>query len=105
MNSVGQLQLNNVRVRGIEIGYPIKADYNIGDNLNTDMITISKLSRNLGPTPISMSGTVNTRPTPAQLNVQLKASNASFSEMASLARAFGVACNLGTQVGGSLNSG
>jgi len=104
MNSVGQLQLNNVRVRGIEIGYPIKADYNIGDNLNTDIITISKLNLNLGPTPISMSGTVNTRPTPAQLNVQLKASNASLSEMARLAGAFGVAFNPGTQVAGTLNT-
>jgi len=104
MSSTGTLQLNNVRVRGIDIGYPIKADYNIGDNLNTDVITISKLNLNLGPTPIGMTGTVNTRPTPAQLNVQVKASNASISEMARLAGAFGVAFNPGTQVAGTLNA-
>ena len=104
MNSTGTLELNNVRVRGIDIGYPIKADYNIGDNLNTDVITISKLNLNLGPTPISMNGTVNTRPTPAQLNVQVKASNASISELARLAGAFGVAFNPGTQVAGTLNA-
>lgn len=104
MNSTGTLELNNVRVRGIDIGYPIKADYNIGDNLNTDVITISKLNLNLGPTPIGMTGTLNTRPNPAQLNVQVKASNASISELARLAGAFGVAFNPGTQVAGTLNA-
>ena len=104
MNSVGQLELDNVRIRGVEIGYPIKADYNLGDNLNTDVITISKLNLNLGPTPISLTGSVNTRPTPAQLNVQVKASNASISELARLAGAFGVAFNPGTQVAGNLNA-
>ncbi|HVH87481.1 MAG TPA: AsmA family protein, partial [Terriglobales bacterium] len=79
MNSDGNLQLNNVRVKGIEIGYPIKADYNISDNLNTDIVKIAKLDVNLGPTPISLTGEVNTRPTPAQLNVQLKANNASIT--------------------------
>ena len=104
MNSTGNLELNNVRIKGVDIGYPIKADYNIADNLNSDVINISKLNLNLGPTPISMSGTVNTRPTPAQLNVQLKASNASISELARLAGAFGVAFNPGTQVAGTLNA-
>jgi len=104
MNSTGTLELNNVRIRGTEIGYPIKADYNIGDNLNTDVITISKLNLNLGPTPISVNGSINTRPTPAQLNVQVKASNASLSELARLAGAFGVAFNPGTQVAGTLNA-
>src|SRR5437868_14909456 len=104
MNSTGTLELNNVRIRGTEIGYPIKADYNIGDNLNTDVITISKLNLNLGPTPISINGSVNTRPTPAQLNVHVKASNASLSELARLAGAFGVAFNPGTQVAGTLNA-
>jgi len=104
MNSTGNLELNNVRVRGVEIGYPIKADYNISDNLNTDIIRISKLNLNLGPTPISMSGEVNTKATPAQLNVQVRASNASISELARLAGAFGVAFNPGTQVAGNLNA-
>ena len=104
MNSTGNLQLDNVRIKGVDVGYLIKADYNIADNLNTDVINISKLNLNLGPTPISISGTVNTRPTPAQLNVQLKASNASITELARLAGAFGVAFNPGTQVGGVLNA-
>ena len=104
MNSTGNLELNNVRVKGIEIGYPIKADFNISDNLSTDVIKIAKLNVNLGPTPISLTGEVNTHPTPAQLNVQLKANNASITELAKLAGAFGVAFNPGMQAAGTLNT-
>ncbi|HWC15999.1 MAG TPA: AsmA-like C-terminal region-containing protein, partial [Terriglobales bacterium] len=104
MNSTGNLELNNVRVKGTEIGYPIKADFNVGDDLNSDVIKIAKLNVNLGPTPISLTGEVNTRPTPAQLNVQLKANNASITELAKLAGAFGVAFNPGMQVAGTLNT-
>ena len=104
MSSVGNIQLNNVRIKGVEIGYPIKADYNISDNLNSDVIKISKCDVNLGPTPISISGELNSHPTPAQLNVQVKASNASITELAKLAGAFGVAFNPGMQVAGNLNT-
>ncbi|MBV9146285.1 MAG: AsmA family protein, partial [Acidobacteria bacterium] len=104
MQSAGNIELNNVRVKGVEIGYPIKADYDVSDNLNTDVIKISKMNVNFGPTPISLSGELNTRPTPAQLNVQVKASNASISELAKLAGAFGVAFNPGMEVAGTLNA-
>src|SRR4051794_34763476 len=104
MSSDGNLQLNNVRVKGIEVGYPIKADYNISDNLSNDVIKISKLNLNLGPTPIRLTGEVNTKPTPGQLNVQLKSDNASITELAKLAGAFGVAFNPGMQVAGTLNT-
>lgn len=104
MNSTGNIELNNVRVKGIEIGYPIKADYNISDNLNNDVIKISKLNLDLGPTPISITGEVNSRPTPAQLDAQVKANNASISELAKLAGAFGVAFNPGMQVAGTMNA-
>lgn len=104
MSSDGNLELNNVRVHGVDIGYPIKADYNIGDNLNSDVIKISKLHVNFGPTPIDVSGEVNSRPVPAQINLQVKANNASITELAKLAAAFGVAFNPGMQVAGALNA-
>jgi len=104
MGSAGKIELSNVRVKGIEIGYPIKADYDISDNLNSDVIKISKLNLNLGPTPISVTGEFNSRPTPAQLDVQVKASNASISELAKLAGAFGVAFNPGMEVAGTMNA-
>ena len=104
MNSDGNIELANVRVKGIEIGYPIKANYNISDDLNSDVIKIAKLDVNLGPTPISITGELNSRPTPAQLDMQVKASNASISELAKLAGAFGVAFNPGMEVAGTLNA-
>jgi len=104
MSSDGNLQLNNVKVRGVDIGYPIKADYNIADNLNSDVIKISKLNINFGPTPINLSGDVNTGPTPAQINLQVKTNKASITELAKLAGAFGVAFNPGMQVAGTLNT-
>jgi len=104
MSSDGNLQLNNVQVRGIDIGYPIKADYNIAHDLNNDVIKISKLNVNFGPTPINIAGDVNTRPTPAQINLQVKTHNASITELARLAGAFGVAFNPGMQVAGTLNT-
>src|SRR5581483_3797368 len=76
MASTGNLELNNVRIKGVEIGYPIKANYSVADDLNTDIIKIDKMNVNFGPTPISLTGEVNTKPTPAQLDVQLKANNA-----------------------------
>src|SRR5579859_6612765 len=104
MNSAGNVELSNVRVKGVEIGYPIKADYDIADNLNSDVIKISKLNVNFGPTPLSVTGEVNSHPTPAQLNLQVKANNASISELAKLAGAFGVAFNPGMQVAGTVNA-
>ena len=104
MGSAGNIELSNVRVKGIEIGYPIKADYDITDNLNTDVIKISKMNVNFGPTPISVTGTYNSHPTPAQLDLQVKANNASISELAKLAGAFGVAFNPGMQIAGTMNA-
>jgi AsmA protein len=102
--SEGVLTLNEARVRGTAIGYPIDADYRLTDNLNTDVINISKGDIKLGGTPFSLTGTLDTSSTPAQLDVQLKAANASLSELARLASAFGVAFNPGMQVAGNLNA-
>lgn len=104
MSSTGNIDLTGVRVKGVDIGYPIKTDYDVSDDLNNDLIKISKANINFGPTPISITGELNAHPTPAQLNVQVKASNASISELAKLAGAFGVAFNPGTQVAGTLNA-
>ncbi len=104
MSSAGNLELNDVSIRGVNVGYPIKANYDVADNLNTDVIKISKADINLGPTPISITGEMNSHSTPAQLDVHLKANNASITELAKLAGAFGVAFNPGTQVAGTINA-
>ena len=58
----------------------------------------------LGATPLEISGTVNTKTTPAQLDVNLKASNVSIAEAARLAAASGVALGAGTNVSGTMNA-
>jgi AsmA protein len=100
----GHTDIANAKVHGVDIGYPIAADYDVGDDLRTDLLTINKGDIKLGATPLSLSGTVNSKPTPAELNVNLRANNVSIAEMAKLASAFGVAFAPGTNVNGQVNA-
>lgn len=102
--SDGVVKLAQARVRGVEIGYPIDANYKLTDNLNNDVVNIQKADIKLGPTPFSISGTLNTKSTPSQVDLQLNASNASLAELARLASAFGVAFNPGMKVSGNLDA-
>jgi autotransporter translocation and assembly factor TamB len=53
---------------------------------------------------MNIGGTINTRPTPAQIDLRLTAANASIAEAARLASAFGVAFGQGMDVKGQLNA-
>jgi AsmA protein len=100
----GNLTLNDAKVHGVEIGYPIVADYNLSDDLKNDTIQISKMNLKLGSTPFNLTGTVNTKPTPALLDVKLNASDVSIAEASRLASAFGVAFNPGMDVSGNVSA-
>jgi len=100
----GHTDIANAKVHGVDIGYPIAADYDVADDLHSDLLTINKGNIKLGATPLSLSGTVDTKPTPAVLNVNLHADNVSIAEMARLASAFGVAFAPGTDVTGRINA-
>ncbi len=100
----GTLTLNQAKVRGVDIGYPINADIKAADNLNADTINIQRGDIKLGPTPFSIAGTMNTRSSPAQIDLQLKATNASIAELARLAAGFGAGFNANTKVSGTLNA-
>ena len=102
--SSGSLKLEQAKVHGNEIGYPITLDYDLTDDLNSELIHIAKGNLKLGSTPLSISGAVNTKPTPAQLDVKVNASNVSIEEAARLAAAFGVAFNPGMKIAGKLNA-
>src|SRR5215471_12361853 len=91
MAASGSLKLQDAIVHGVKVGYPISADFDIADNLNSDVIQIKKCDLKLGSTPLSVSGTVNSRPNPAVVDVNLNTSNASIQDAARLAAAFGVA--------------
>ena len=100
----GQMTIQSPRVRGLDVGYPITADYDLSDDVNSDLLRINKTTLKLGETPLFVNGTVNLKPTPAQLDVNLKANDVSIAEAARLAAAAGVAFSPGTTVNGRVNA-
>src|SRR5882672_4122816 len=97
----GETNVLNAKVKGMELGYPIAAKYDLTDDLPVDLITIRSMTLKLGPTPLEMSGTVNAKPTPAQLALNVRANNVSLAEAAKLLAASGVALSQGTTVTGN----
>jgi AsmA protein len=104
VSATGQMNVDKPRLHGIEVGYPIKADYDVNDDLPNDLLRINKCAIKLGPTPLSVTGTMNSKPTPAQLDVNLKANNVSIAEIARLAAAAGIAFAPGTTVNGQISA-
>ena len=104
LSANGQMLVEKPRLHGIEIGYPISADYDLHDDLTNDLLRINKGEIKLGPTPVLVSGTVNSKPTPAQLDINLKADDISITEAARLAAADGVAFSPGTTVNGRIKA-
>jgi AsmA protein len=100
----GQLNMDKPKLHGIDVGYPINLDYDINDDLKNDLLTINKGAIKLGPTPLFVTGTVNSKPTPVQLDVNLKASDVSIVEIARLAAAAGMAFSADTKVDGKVNA-
>src|SRR5258707_922901 len=102
--SSGTIRMENAHIHNVNVGYPIALDYDIADDLTSDVIQIHKGNLKLGATPISLAGTVNTKPTPSQIDLKLTASNASIAEAARLASAFGVAFGKDVDVKGQINA-
>jgi AsmA protein len=104
LSAEGQMTVDKLRLRGVEVGYPITADYEVNDDLTSDLLTINKGTVKLGQTPLYATGTVNMKPSPAQLDLNLKANNVSIAEIARLAAASGIAFAPGSTVNGSVNA-
>ena len=104
MGAAGSLKLENAVIRGTQVGYPISADFDIADNLNTDVIQIKKCNLKLGSTPLSINGILNSHPNPAQMDINLTATNASISEAARLAAAAGMAFSTQANISGQLTA-
>lgn len=102
--SNGTIKVDNASIHDVNVSYPIALDYNVADDLTSDVIQIHKADLKLGSTPISLAGTINSRPTPSQIDLKLTASNASIAEAARLASAFGVAFGKDVDVKGQLNA-
>jgi uncharacterized protein involved in outer membrane biogenesis len=91
LGAVGGVKLENVRVNGLDVGYPITAQYNLVADPATNVITIVSSTIGLGAAPVSLNGSVNLQTTPAQLDLHVSSKGASVGEVTRLASAFGVA--------------
>jgi AsmA protein len=100
----GETNIENVKVHGMELGYPVSAQYDISNDLSGDTVAVRKLTVKLGSTPIEMTGTVNSKSTPAHIDVNLRANNISIAEAAKFAAASGMALSPGTTVTGTVNA-
>ena len=104
MAANGSLKLENAVIHGVQVGYPISADFDLDDELNSDVLQIKQGSLKLGSTPLSINGMINSHATTSIVDVNLNASNASIQEVARLAAAFGVAFSPNTKIAGQLTA-
>ena len=104
MAANGSLKLENAVIHGVQVGYPISADFDLDDELNSDVLQIKQGSLKLGSTPLSINGMINSHATTSIVDINLNASNASIQEVARLAAAFGVAFSPNTKIAGQLTA-
>lgn len=102
--SSGTIRLDDAHIHNVNVGYPITLDYDVADDLTSDVIQIHRGNIKLGSTPITITGLVNSKSTPAQVDLKLTAANASIADAARLASAFGVAFGQGMTVNGNVNA-
>ena len=100
----GTLKLDQANVRGVNIGYPITLDLKANDDTNSGTVQIENGTLKLGTTPVSITGSMNTKATPSQVNMNLAASNVSIAEVVRLASSFGVGLAPGTTAAGQLTA-
>ncbi len=104
IHSDGSLRIDDVQIQNTKLGYPITLDYGLGDDLKTGVIRIEKGTLHLGPTAVTITGSLATTPTPVQIDVHLATQAASLSEIARLAAAAGVALSAGADIRGNLDA-
>jgi autotransporter translocation and assembly factor TamB len=96
------LNLKDVQVGGTAVGYPIDLDYDLSSQVAAGLVQISNATLKLGATPISVTGSINTNPTPMEVDLRLKSGEVSIAEVARLAAAFGIAFAPDTNVAGKV---
>jgi AsmA protein len=103
LTAQGEIQIQNAKLRGMELGYPITAQYDLTDDQASNLITLRKFILKLGSTPLVLSGTVNSKSKPLTLDLNVMANNVSIAEAAKLAAASGVTLSQGTNATGNVN--
>lgn len=90
LRAVGSVKLENLRINGLDIGYPITAQYNLAGDPATNVVTIVSSIVTLGSAPVSVSGSVNLQHSPAELDLKAGSEGVSIGEVTRLASTFGV---------------
>jgi AsmA protein len=103
LSAKGSLSLKNAKIGAVDIGYPIAFDYSVSSALEKGILEITSATLKLGPTPLSLTGTVNTNPNPVEVNLRLKTGEATVTEIARLASAFEIAFAPDTSVAGRVS--
>ena len=103
LSASGKLDLKGAKVDKLDMGYPIAFDYAVSSDLEKGLVEITSATLKLGPTPVSLTGTVNTNPNPVEVDLRLKAGEAAITEIARLASAFGIAFSPDTSVAGRVS--
>ena len=104
LTASGQISLQDAKVRGLDLGYPIAVEYEITDDLSVNLVTFRNTTIELGTMPILLSGSLNAKPDPVQVDLRVKADDVSIAEAAKLAAASGVAFAAGTRIVGIINA-
>lgn len=100
----GSLRFDNAVLRGTAVGSPVSLDYQAGADLDQDLLRIEEGTLKVGATPLSLTGVINHKSDPAQLDVRLRAADVSLGEVARLAGALGLAVDPKTKVEGRLTA-
>jgi uncharacterized protein involved in outer membrane biogenesis len=104
LTAEGSLKLEKVAIHGVQVGYPIAADFDLSDDLTNDVLQIRKGAIKLGATPVALNGTITTRSKPAVWDMNGSASSVSLQEAARLAAAFGVVFSPNAKITGQLTA-
>jgi len=91
----GNLTLTNPTIQGKSIPYPIHVQYELAIHRTNEQITLQTSSVKIGPTVVTVTGTINAGVTPSNLALRLQTNHASLPDLLALANAFGVASNTG----------
>ncbi len=98
----GSLKINDAVIHNVQVGYPINADFDLTDDLSSDVIQIKQGEVKLGSTPLSLTGMLNTHGATTVADVNVQAKDASIEDAARLAAAFGVAFSPNAKITGKL---
>jgi AsmA protein len=102
LTAKGKLTVDGAQFNKLDLGYPIALDYDVTAKPAEGAINISRGTIQLGATPLSITGSVDSGSKPVSVNLALKSGDVSITEIARLASAFGVAFDPAAQVSGKV---